>query len=438
MQDPATNPKLVYPIPRQYISAGSRTRSINWLLLIPAALTVATIIFDRYLLLPGFPLLKTPPAIFAALLCGTFLLRGITSYKVAVKPERWLLLFLLGSTVSYLCTFDRSLPYACLAGYADWIQPIVLSIVLTFVARQHPTSTTLLVMCFGFSATLLLTLSGLADNSFGQSDQRVGYEGINLNRQAFILGINSIACAWLFFERPLLTGFKKPLSIVFFFAFLLGMLLTGSRTGLVAFAAGFALLVYLSGRHKLSFQVVISALVALSVAVILVMNSGTALERLSKVLTGDDLGWRDKLVAIAWQTSLKSPLVGYGPFANVILGGELGLEIIDAHNAHFQVILRVGYPVYLTWLAFMLSTSWLAYRLKSHSEARLSLAILGFMWVFSLGGSLVSSNYYWVVMSLIVGGLQSHVLQREYRSRVNAWMRQRAIHDHITSVSLVK
>lgn len=383
----------------------------DWMLLVPACATILLIVFDQYQVFPANPIGRTPPALCAAVLLFIFIARALPRFKFQSRPEKWIAAFLVGSGVAYSATIEGNRTDATIAGYLDLLQPIILFLMLAYIAGQTKRGATMMLFSFIGCALLMMAFSDAYSSGFGSGGDRVGYEGQNLNRQAFIFGCSALSMAWIFLEVQAVKGFNQLIVGGLFAMMTAGMLLTGSRTGVAAFGVGFTTLVLLSGRNRFSARVVIGSAITCCVAVVMILNSEVLLSRISRTLAGQDYGKRDTLLVLAWQTSLESPIVGYGPFASGVLGKAAGKEIIDAHNAHFQVILKAGYPVYLIWLGFMLSTSFMAWKYRRYGVGRLSVAALLFVWTYSLAGSLVSSNFYWIVMALIIGGIRSFVLR---------------------------
>lgn len=393
----------------------NRSNKSDPLLVFFACVVILLSVFENLVVFPGIPLGKTPPAMAAAFLLLLFVAKALPRYKLQSGLEKWVVAFVATSGISFFMSMSDKSYIAGLAGVLSWIQPMILFFMWTFIASQSEKASKYMLFSFVGSGLLLILLGAIgADTSqFEESQGRAGYDGVNLNRQAYVYSCTALAMCWIFLEAKAVTGLKLLLVVGLFAVLTVGLVMSGSRTGVGAFGVSFISLILLSGRNRFSGRLVVGSAIAVAIASgVLVYRGDVILNRISRTMEGQDYGYRDILILASWELSKNSPLFGYGPYAYGILGEAVGKERIDAHNAHFQVVLQVGYPVYVIWIGFMLSTMFFVWKYRMYPIARLCVVTMVFLFCFSLGSSLASDLGYWITMSLIIGGMQATVLKQ--------------------------
>lgn len=126
----------------------------------------------------------------------------------------------------------------------------------------------------------------------------------------------------------------------------MAVLRTGSRSGLLAFCAGFLALAFAGGGKARSARVAAAAVVLALLGGLLVseFNRGTvAAARLERSWDSGDTAGRDEIYREAWSMFLAKPLLGYGGANNrAELGARLNYPDRDTHNVFLAVLTEVG------------------------------------------------------------------------------------------------
>jgi O-antigen ligase len=370
----------------------------------------------------NIPLLRTPPAFVAAALVATFLLSKQIRSEVFRGPVRYLLLFALLCFASYCLQLvvNASASFETqIFSYLSLVQPIVLLFVLLHLIKSRRDSALFFSAFCIMSLTMVFSAKFLEGWNEDLVGARFGFSDVNLNRQAYVYAIASLIFIWALFElRERKTRVIRYLSGFFLFITLTALALTASRTGFLAFLGGIVAFLLITPQRLGPQRLIVSGVVFLIILWLSLADADLLFQRFRSITETGHTGLRDVLIKASWELSLEKPFLGFGSSATAELGSYLGrLGPIDAHNAHFQIILRAGYPVYFIWLAFMISVFKLAWGLRAQAEARLALILLFATFAFSGTGSLVSSLFYWLVMTCVLGLLR--VIQIERRAVVH-------------------
>jgi O-antigen ligase len=123
---------------------------------------------------------------------------------------------------------------------------------------------------------------------------------------------------------------------------------------------------------------------------------------------------RDTLFFAASDLAQDGWFLGYGYTYYSLLGRAVfGHPVaIDAHNAHFQIILSLGIVGYIAWLWVIVAVGRRLWEHKNQGVARLFFVILLFCLPYSMTSGLASNVFFWTFLA--VAG-QVHVLERARR-----------------------
>ena len=354
-------------------------------------------------ILPSAPVGKTPFAICGLLLFGLFVLVGLPNYRPVSTTEKSMICFVLLGGFSYLFTLQAMGLGDSLKSYFSWVQAIVLFLILSFIASKNLYSTRCLMRAFCFAGVLIPILTFLFPSAVSTQD-RSGFEALNLNSQAFVLAIVTLFMVFdLLANESIIFASRKTNYIVFAISSL-ALLATGSRSAFVAFVITAVLMATFFGIARLNIRALAACLVLASAFVVFTIQSGTTTNRITNTIEEGDYGHRDTIALKSLELIAEKPLFGWGPYASYQLGQRLESDKRrDAHNAHLQVMLKSGIPAYLVWLFGLLALAKSSFRTFHLESSRLVIAILAFGFLTSLTGSLVSNQFFWIVLSILVG-----------------------------------
>lgn len=335
-----------------------------------------------------------------------FLCFRFSTYRIRVGPELWAIAFIAGCLLTMAINLSQSLDASALQAFLifmSWAQLVLLYVIFSDICRA-PINHFIFWLAFVLTMTFMAMMTHLqvGGSLIGNvSEGRVGYEGVNLNRQAFGYALALVSACWYvihFWQRSWLL----LLALWGLIVLLSGSLLaTGSRTGFVAFSVGMAFLLAMEFRRK-----VVPAYIVIVPAILLFVawalyESPVILSRLDSALALEQTGGRDVLIAGAWELAKEKPMIGWGYDAPQRLATHIGWAgtSVDAHNAHMQIAMRFGFFVYALWLIFVISVCWRCWRCRRNRWCRLFFVLTMMTLAFSLTGSLATNLYFWVVMA---------------------------------------
>jgi O-antigen ligase len=182
-----------------------------------------------------------------------------------------------------------------------------------------------------------------------------------------------------------------------------GLVATGSRGGLLTFAAG--LLVTLVAGRSLRVRIRNAAVVLLAAAVLAVAFSRSDLlqRRFSAAVDEGDLSGRETIYPFTVDMCLEKPLLGWGPITNKY---ELGSRLNDptrsrrdAHNAVLEILTASG----LAGLIPFTVGAWLCFRSAWRSRAgprgALPLTLVVAVVMVNMSGNRLTAPVTWLMLA---------------------------------------
>lgn len=255
-------------------------------------------------------------------------------------------------------------------------------------------------------ALCLLQVAGVASmvQHEGIEAERITAFGFHPNTIARILGMGLLILFGLTFGRS-----RSRATVWVWAAFLLiafSIVRTGSRGGLLAFAAGFLIL---SFQGRTLFQKARNfgmVLAGIAVVAALSLASDTTRSRFETTMETGSLTRRELIYPAAWQMFLERPFLGWGPVTNT---WELGDRLNhpeeprkDTHNMVLYVLTAagvVGALPFLLGLALWLRAAWQA---RSGPAGILPLALTVFMLVANTSATGLYQKLMWFVLAYVV------------------------------------
>ncbi|HEY3703627.1 MAG TPA: O-antigen ligase family protein [Terracidiphilus sp.] len=194
--------------------------------------------------------------------------------------------------------------------------------------------------------------------------------------------------------RKLVTGAYFPLGM-------LGILLTGSRSGLVsatiALCACAALLFYNNRRAFFAGLFALPVLLA-SAWVIVPLQTFVRLATLPSELMGGDLNQRSEIWAAGWQAFVRAPFCGYGVGSFVAAAGVAPID--TAHNTMLVLVVEGGVIALL--IGSLLAVFAVALVLQLRGSVRIALGAALLVWmVSSLVGTVQENRATWLLLGIL-------------------------------------
>lgn len=372
-------------------------------LLVLASLFVLLSVFDNTAVLGGIPMLRNPAALAALLLVLSFFVYTVKSLRITEAAQWWALGFLVLTLIVELMRIldEGSLASGWLFRYLQWVQVLVLFFILLDIAKDprafHYIGISFLLAIVYISFSALLMPDGFAV----EGGQRLGYDGENLNRQAYWYAMATIALVWWLIERwPRLDFLSVLLFFMAGFEFYC-LLRSGSRAAFLGMLLGFLCLVVFGFRKdKLSAYLTLLPIMMLASLWVLLRND-FVLERIWNAWNGTQDGMRLGIFDAAWSLFLERPLLGYGMEFADVLGAKLGLSVgLASHNSFLRILLNFGMLAGIIWVCMIASILWQCWRGRGGAVSVLFLSLMVLSIVYGTFDELQFNKFFWVMMAL--------------------------------------
>lgn len=189
-----------------------------------------------------------------------------------------------------------------------------------------------------------------------------------------------------------------------------GILRTGSRGGLLGFAAGIAGLALCGDKRTRPARAGIAVLAACVLGLLVSLefrNQTNTAGRFERSLTDGDTAGRLDIYDAAWTMFVEKPLLGWGGANNrFILGTHLNRAgrddreaDRDTHNLFFAVLTEVGLVGGLPFIAALLLALWTAWRSGRGTGDALPFALMCALLVVNCTGTGYRHKVFWIVVA---------------------------------------
>jgi O-antigen ligase len=255
------------------------------------------------------------------------------------------------------------------------------------------------------AAGMTLRLSGFSE---GSDDQRISALGANQNAMGAILALALTIVIGLFLAKGLLRLRSKMLLGTMSLTLLMGVLLTGSRTALIALFVGIATYLLPVGGIQSVLKNTFFILFCLAALVASVIRDPLSMSRLAQTYYQGDSSGREGLWQAALDMSVEKPFLGWGP---VEWENRLGK---DVHNHYLYLLLEVGIIgtiPYIGGLVLCLRNIW---KSRDTDWGKICLAAFSMLMISNLGFNFPSFKTMWFVIAvcLAVGRTDNTYLSR--------------------------
>ena len=265
------------------------------------------------------------------------------------------------------------------------------------IARQ-----VMIVLAFAALVLALMTILGI-ETAKDSDSQRVTVFGQNANRAARVLLAGALACVGLVVGRP--QRALRPAWIAWpaFALCVVGMIMGGSRGGLVAFAAGLWMFSMTGPTIGVRIRNIAVTLLLLGGAGLAAWESPLMQERILLAKQGN-LAKREVIFPAALAEFKSRPLIGYGPGNQYVLAVRLGLppklhETRDTHNLFLEVLTATGVLGTVPFLWGLWVCCWSAWKARRGIEGILPAAQMMSTMVGNLTGNYIVLKLQWVLLA---------------------------------------
>ena len=302
--------------------------------------------------------------------------------------------------------------------FSTLVQLLAFGLVATNLMKDHRLA---MQAVFSFAAaSVLIALLMAAQVSVLREvtpmGSRMSFGGQNFNHIAGVFGMSLVAMLGLAFTTQEASRRRQIIAVPASAMLVVMTMATGSRGGVVATAAGLAVLLVQGGSLWRWVRSAIVMVVALAWLAYSVAGSDITLGRFRMSVVKGDVSLRERIYPEQIVMFSESPLVGFGPVNNA---RELGKRIqtegrkpMDAHNLVLHLLTEVGLFGAVTFLIG------LGYCLKAAWDNRLGalgvvpLAVLCAMLAANMFGNWVPRKPLWLAISLALAQAPAVVRMR--------------------------
>ena len=265
------------------------------------------------------------------------------------------------------------------------------------IARQ-----VMIVLAVAALVLALMTILGI-ETAKDSDSQRVTVFGQNANRAARVLLAGALAFVGLVVGRPQKALRPSVLAWPAFALCVLGMIMGGSRGGLVAFAAGLWMFSMTGPTISARARNIVITLVLLGGAGFAAYKSPLMQERMQLAAQGN-LAKREVIFPAAFAEFKSRPLIGYGPGNQYVLAVRLGLppklhQTRDTHNLFLEVLTATGVLGTVPFLWGLWVCCWSAWKARRGIEGILPAAQMMSTMVGNLTGNYIVLKLQWVLLA---------------------------------------
>ena len=284
-----------------------------------------------------------------------------------------------------------------------YIQALLIFIAC-FNLMRDPRIARQVMFVLALAALLLALMTILHIGTAKDSDsQRVTVFAQNANRAARVLLAGALAWVGLVVGRPRKALKPAILAWPAFALIVLGIIMGGSRGGLVAFAAGLWMFSMTGPTMGVRIRNIAVTLVLLGGAGFAAYKSPLMQERIQLAAQGN-LAKREVIFPAALAEFKSRPLIGYGPGNQYVLAVRLGLppklhETRDTHNLFLEVLTATGVLGTIPFLWGLWVSCWSAWKARRGIEGILPAAQMMSTMVGNLTGNYIVLKLQWVLLA---------------------------------------
>ena len=242
----------------------------------------------------------------------------------------------------------------------------------------------------------------ISGTAFSDGRTSLGAQDPNVTAGFFAMG-----AACLVGDRRLFApGRSKAASaaaLVMMGVLIYGILSTGSRGGLMAFAAGVLALGACGGKGNRKRNILIAgaAIVVLGLMIRREFQAGTTTSaRLDRAWNEGDTAGRTLIWDMAWEMFRERPLLGYGGVNNFFtLGTRMNFPFRNTHNLLLAVLTEVGLIGGIPFFAAVLYVTWLAWRHGGLTGEAVPFALMAVQLTINASITGKDDKLFWVVLA---------------------------------------
>ena len=332
-------------------------------------------------------------------------LSGKRSFPPGSPALSWFLVYLLVFTAHGLF-LDAFYLRQFVSIFTTLVQLLLLFWISSSLLRVEPLARRVL-LAFAFGAALcaigtLVGLPGFATVIESRIGERITAMDFNPNYLAYTMALASVILIATALDSRVRYLGSKAFLITLVLPLLAIIVRSGSRTGLVAFAVGFAACMLPNRQSGRRMMFVFLALFVLAALTYLVIHNPILLSRFEQSYSGN-LAGRQIIIPASLEMISQRPVFGWQP---VVYWEELGRRVgqiwgaKDAHNLIFHLMLEVGLLGAVPFLIGVSLCAVGAWKARSGKFGNLPFALLAMTLISNLTHTYLARKPQWIIFAL--------------------------------------
>jgi O-antigen ligase len=227
--------------------------------------------------------------------------------------------------------------------------------------------------------------------------------GLDPNQMACILSLGLLALVSISYGSYSSTLLPRILVWPLYILVAATTVQTGSRGGILAFAAGLITLLLRKGTVWEKARNALIVMLGVGLTIAIALHSEVISSRFDKTFEGGDVTARDLVYPAAWQTFLAQPLIGWGIHINTYqIQARVALpnyNNLDAHNLILYVLTSAGLLGAIPFLAGIGLCVRAAWKARSGPYGTLPFSMVVTLLVADMSASGLNWKHHWLVLA---------------------------------------
>jgi O-antigen ligase len=358
-----------------------------------------------------FSLAKLPGVVFFA--CYFFYYNAVSGkrpFPSGSAPLYWFLVYLLVFAANGL--FLKSFYLGQFVAIFLTLAQLLLLFWIASSLLRVQTLARRVLLAFAFGAMFcalgtLLSVPGFSTAIESRIGERITALDFNPNYLAYTMALAAVVLIGTALDIPARSSWSKWFLIAPVLPLLAVIVRTGSRTGVVVFAIGFAACLLPGRQSRNRFAVILLFVLVTGALTYLVMQNRIVLTRFQESYAGN-LAGRQLIIPASLEMISERPVLGWQPVAYwEELGRRVGQTwgVKDAHNLFFHLLLEVGVlgaVPFVIGLALCVASAWKA---RAGTFGNLPFALLMTTLSANLTQTYLTRKPQWLILALAVAAV---------------------------------
>jgi hypothetical protein len=252
------------------------------------------------------------------------------------------------------------------------------------------------------------------------TEGRATAAGANANGLAFNITCAVLIILGLRSEQGIRRLWYRALSVISLLPLLIGITLTGSRSGIGSLVIAASLYLFPSEGFKRKAALILWGILTIVTIVYMAMNDPVASARWERTYYEGNTSGRDKIYEAAIAMTAEEPIFGWQPVRSTF---ELGRRVKvrggkDAHNLLLYLLIEVGLVGTVPFLVGLWLCIRAAWKARKGTMGILPLALLAALLAGSVVGTTLANKTTWLLLALGLASAAMVPVEQRRRARM--------------------